>query len=289
IVPEVEEDLWHAYNLIAPHDHVQSTTFRKVQKETGGGGSESERIKLRLEVTVEEVDFDASAHVIRVRGKNITENEHVKLGSYHTLELDLQRAFTLTKDVRDSVAIDRLKEAWGECKDVWDSVALDRLKEACGECKDVWDSVALDRLKEACAPVLCEPVVVLGSYLVPLPRRPPLRLPYLHPPSRPFLVSPHPFHIPLFGFSNADVKTRRRYVDLVESVRANGSQVYVFFPPSLPPLPSPPITTPHLVPQQCGCEDEAALCGSSGVELVNLAGIAAILRFPLPELDDMEP
>ncbi len=27
----------------------------------------------------------------------MTENEHVKLGAYHTLELELQRAFTLHK------------------------------------------------------------------------------------------------------------------------------------------------------------------------------------------------
>ena len=34
---------------------------------------------------------------IRLKGKNLTENEYVKLGAYHTLELELQRAFTLQK------------------------------------------------------------------------------------------------------------------------------------------------------------------------------------------------
>lgn len=34
---------------------------------------------------------------IRLKGKNMTENEHVKLGAYHTLELELQRAFSLHK------------------------------------------------------------------------------------------------------------------------------------------------------------------------------------------------
>jgi len=28
LVPEVEEDLWHTYNLIANGDHLSSTTFR---------------------------------------------------------------------------------------------------------------------------------------------------------------------------------------------------------------------------------------------------------------------
>lgn len=40
--------------------------------------------------------FPAGAQ-IRLKGKNLTENEHVKLGAYHTLELELQRAFTLHK------------------------------------------------------------------------------------------------------------------------------------------------------------------------------------------------
>ena len=38
-----------------------------------------------------------SGGTIRLRGKNLTETEHVKLGAYHTLELEQQRAFTLFK------------------------------------------------------------------------------------------------------------------------------------------------------------------------------------------------
>ena len=34
---------------------------------------------------------------IRLKGRNLTECEHVKLGAYHTLELELHRAFTLHK------------------------------------------------------------------------------------------------------------------------------------------------------------------------------------------------
>ena len=52
------EDLWHAYNLVREGDRLEATTFRKVQKETGTG-SESERVKLRLMVTVEGVEYDA--------------------------------------------------------------------------------------------------------------------------------------------------------------------------------------------------------------------------------------
>lgn len=52
-----DEDLWHAYNLIREGDAVTATTFRKIQKDTGAG-SESERVKLKICVQVEAVDFD---------------------------------------------------------------------------------------------------------------------------------------------------------------------------------------------------------------------------------------
>ncbi|CAI5528284.1 unnamed protein product [Closterium sp. Naga37s-1] len=360
IVPEVEEDLWHAYNLIAPHDHVQSTTFRKVQKETGGGGSESERIKLRLEVAVEEVDFDASAHVIRVRGKNVTENEHVKLGSYHTLELDLQRAFTLTKDVWDSVAIDRLKEACDPSANA--DLAVVVMQEGLANVCLIGGSVTTVKARiETPIPRKRGPAIagydkainkffenvfqgvqrhidfnVIRCLLIASPGftkdqffeymmleatrqniraiienkakivlahstsgykhavKEVLALPAImtqikdtkaakevkaledfyamlsNDSARAFYGPGHveaanerlAIHTLLISddlFRNADVKTRRRYVDLVESVRANGGQVHVF-------------SSLHV----------------SGEQLVNLAGIAAILRFPLPELEDME-
>jgi protein pelota len=41
--------------------------------------------------------YSLAGGVLRVKGRNLDENEHVKLGAYHTLELEVQRAFTLTK------------------------------------------------------------------------------------------------------------------------------------------------------------------------------------------------
>lgn len=109
MVPEEGEDLWHAYNLIREGDLVTATTFRKVARDNGAG-SDSERIKLRLTVRVEGVDYDGEGHQIRLKGRNLTENEHVKLGAYHSLELDLQRAFTLHKDRWDALDIERIRQ-----------------------------------------------------------------------------------------------------------------------------------------------------------------------------------
>lgn len=109
MVPEEGEDLWHVYNLVREGDCVTATTFRKVSRDAGVS-SESERVKLKLTVQVENIEYDAEGAEIRVKGRNLTENEHVKLGAYHTLVLELHRTFTLHKESWDAIDIDRIKQ-----------------------------------------------------------------------------------------------------------------------------------------------------------------------------------
>lgn len=109
LVPEENEDLWHAFNLIRAGDKVTANTFRKVSRDTGTG-TESERIKLRLSLQVETIDYDAEGAQIRLKGRNLTENEHVKLGAYHSLELELHRSFVISKETWDTLDLARLKQ-----------------------------------------------------------------------------------------------------------------------------------------------------------------------------------
>ncbi len=51
------EDMWHVFNLVRAGDRVTAVTFRKIAVH-GAGGSESERVKLKLTISVEAVDFD---------------------------------------------------------------------------------------------------------------------------------------------------------------------------------------------------------------------------------------
>mmetsp|Transcript_14394 Transcript_14394/g.21444 ORF Transcript_14394/g.21444 Transcript_14394/m.21444 type:complete len:125 (+) Transcript_14394:107-481(+) len=60
-------------------------------------------------------------------------------------------------------------------------------------------------------------------------------------------------------FRNANVATRRQYVDMTESVREQGAIVHVF-------------SSQHV----------------SGEQLHQLSGIAGLLRFPMPELEDID-
>ncbi|MCD7457629.1 CDP-diacylglycerol--glycerol-3-phosphate 3-phosphatidyltransferase [Datura stramonium] len=84
IVPEEADDLWVAYNLIAEGDTVLAVTVRKVLREAASGGRDAERVKLKLEIKVENIEYDKEGSALRIRGKNILENEHVKIGAFHT-------------------------------------------------------------------------------------------------------------------------------------------------------------------------------------------------------------
>ena len=48
---------------------------------------------------------------IRLRGKNVEENPHVKMGAYHALDLTLDRKFELHKQCWDAIFLERLQEA----------------------------------------------------------------------------------------------------------------------------------------------------------------------------------
>lgn len=66
-----------------------------------------------MTIAVTSTDFDVGSGQLHVAGKVASENEYVKMGQHHTLDLELNRKFTLEK------------------ADGWDSVALEQLKEAC--------------------------------------------------------------------------------------------------------------------------------------------------------------
>jgi len=111
LIPEEAEDMWHAYNLVAPHDTLRSTTIRRVQSESATGSTSSSKVRTTLTIQVESTDFDTQACVLRVKGRNVEENQYVKMGQYHTIDLELNRKFVLTKEEWDIVSMDRIDDA----------------------------------------------------------------------------------------------------------------------------------------------------------------------------------
>lgn len=52
LLPEVPEDLWHAYNLLAVGDLLTAPTVRKVVKDGAGGATKSKRVTTKLTIEV---------------------------------------------------------------------------------------------------------------------------------------------------------------------------------------------------------------------------------------------
>jgi len=111
LIPEEAEDMWHAYNLISQNDKLRSTTIRRVTTQSETGSTSSNKVRTMLTIQVEAVEFDTQASMLRVKGRNIVENQYVKMGQYHTIDLELNRKFCVTKDYWDCIAIERVDSA----------------------------------------------------------------------------------------------------------------------------------------------------------------------------------
>lgn len=48
-------------------------------KELSGGATASSRVKFMLKIAVEKVEFDAEQCCLRASGKNVEENEHIRV------------------------------------------------------------------------------------------------------------------------------------------------------------------------------------------------------------------
>lgn len=115
-------------------DEVRATAIRRVVTESSTGSTDSRRVRTQLTVRVKKVVYSAAADsdqgateqasltarptsgaaaTLHVAGPVSSESDFVKLGAYHTLDLEAGRDFTLTKaeDGWDSIGIDRVKEA----------------------------------------------------------------------------------------------------------------------------------------------------------------------------------
>lgn len=86
------------------------------------GATTSARVHLTLEIRVRDLDFDPQSSQLHVSGQIVNETAHTKVGQFHTLDLELNRNFTLEKEVG----------AAGEGVG-WDSIAVEMLKDAVDE------------------------------------------------------------------------------------------------------------------------------------------------------------
>ncbi|CAA0836073.1 Protein PELOTA 1 [Striga hermonthica] len=306
------------------------------------------------------VEYDKEGSALRIRGKNVLENEHVKIGAFHTLEIELHRPFVLRKELWDSLALDMIRQV-SDPKASAD-LAVILMQEGLAHILLVGKSVTTTRSRiETSIPrkhgpaiagydkalnkffdnvlqaflkhvdfnvVRCAVIASPGftkdqfhKHLLLEAERKQLR-PVIENKSRIILVhttsgykhslkevlddssvmnmikdtkaaqevralkdffamlsnDPEracygPRHVEVAHermavqtllitdelFRSSDIPTRQKYVDLVDSVKASGGTVHIF-------------SSMHV----------------SGEQLAQLTGVAAILRFPLPDLEDIE-
>lgn len=117
LLPEEPEDMWHAHNLILVGDYLTAEAVRRVTTENAVGSTQSQRVHTKLTIKVKNIDFDPQAGQLHVAGQIARENKFARLGQHHTLDLELNRNFTIEKTVEDGGA-------------GWDSVARNQLAEA---------------------------------------------------------------------------------------------------------------------------------------------------------------
>eukprot|EP01012_Entosiphon_sulcatum_P046329 TRINITY_DN6219_c0_g1_i1.p1 TRINITY_DN6219_c0_g1~~TRINITY_DN6219_c0_g1_i1.p1 ORF type:complete len:421 (+),score=98.76 TRINITY_DN6219_c0_g1_i1:99-1361(+) len=116
IQPENSEDLWHLFNLIAVGDRIKCSTIRKVIQESATGTTAAQKRHIVVQIRVDTIDYDAAGGELRVKGQNQLESEFIKMGAYHTCEIEVNRKLTLEKSAWDAVHLETLEEACDETR-----------------------------------------------------------------------------------------------------------------------------------------------------------------------------
>ncbi|KAF8517804.1 eRF1 domain 1-domain-containing protein [Gautieria morchelliformis] len=125
--PEDDEDMWHLYNLIQEGDEVRAPAIRRVVNVSATGSTESHRVRMSLTLSVTRTHFSPSASsstptpgsssasqgsaMMQITGRVVVENQHVKMGSFHTLDIETHRDVKIFKENWDSIALERVTEA----------------------------------------------------------------------------------------------------------------------------------------------------------------------------------
>ncbi|CAG7848756.1 SubName: Full=Probable Pelota protein {ECO:0000313/EMBL:CCA69977.1} [Serendipita indica DSM 11827] len=134
--------------MIYQGDDVQATTLRRVQTVSNTGSTDSQRVRTRLTLHVTRTQFAAGSSSssatassnaaasstnatasssgasggvgsttgagMHITGRVTEENAHVKMGAFHTLDIEVNRDVKIIKQEWDRIALDRVDEACAE-------------------------------------------------------------------------------------------------------------------------------------------------------------------------------
>ncbi|XP_057471102.1 protein PELOTA 1-like [Actinidia eriantha] len=222
IILEEPDDVWLAYNLIAVGDVIGTQTTRKIHRTTSTGKrTSSSRVQVKLQIKVTAVHYDGNS-ILRVSGKNRLETEHVTAGSFHTLELETGKEFTVEKKLWNAQAVEILEEGGNYFGSDQDKSTVEiRVKE-------FMEMVSIDSDR-----------VCYGLKGVEVAHE---------------LAAIETLFITDELFRSTDLKMRKKFEELVRAVKKGGGKAMMV----------------------------------SSKQLAKLTGVGAILRFPVPDIDDLE-
>lgn len=107
LVPECCDDIYELSKVIVPEDQIKSFTHRKLSLD----GRTQQRIGCYLTIKIESYTVDLENGILYAKGKVCEENEYVKQGVYHTLEIELDKKFSLYKDKWTKSDLSVIKES----------------------------------------------------------------------------------------------------------------------------------------------------------------------------------
>ncbi|MEM3267373.1 MAG: hypothetical protein QXR69_01630 [Conexivisphaerales archaeon] len=111
ILPETTYDLWQIRRILEKRDLIQAQTTREIKQEGDYiRPDKGRRISVRIKLSVEDVKFDNQLGRLRVKGVIVdSDNEAVRHGSYHSIEIAQFMEFQLWKQHYDEVILSILK------------------------------------------------------------------------------------------------------------------------------------------------------------------------------------
>ncbi|MBU0685374.1 MAG: mRNA surveillance protein pelota [Thermoplasmatota archaeon] len=110
LFPETLDDLWHLYNLVDDRDLVFASTYRRGEEKTDKLRAERvEKVRMRLGIRVQKVEFHESEDVLRILGA--IEQGPQDMGQHHTLMISVGEPLTIIKPDWKPQHFDRIKRA----------------------------------------------------------------------------------------------------------------------------------------------------------------------------------
>lgn len=110
LLPETIDDLWHMSNLIDPRDLVFAFTFRRKEERADKlRPDRAEKVRMRVGIRVDKVEFHESESVLRILG--VIEAAPQDIGQHHTLMIAPGDDVTIIKPEWKAHHFDRIKRA----------------------------------------------------------------------------------------------------------------------------------------------------------------------------------